>query len=324
MADEMRALITGVCGFVGGYLSERLVSGGYKVFGTRRSSEPLSGLASVKGKVKLLECDLTDVASLEKAVKKAKPDLVFHLAAQSSVTASWQAPQETLSTNIVGTVNLLEALRKYGCDARIQVSGSSDEYGLVYASEVPIKETNPLRPLSPYGVSKVATDLLACQYCKSYGLKTVVTRSFNIEGPGRGEAFATSNFSKQIAEIEAGLRKPVVSVGNLDAVRDYSDVRDVVVAMELAALKGEPGEAYNVCSGKGLKVRQMLDLLLGRSTEKILVKPDPARMRPADVPLLIGDSTKLRKRTGWAPKIPFEKTMGDMLDYWRARVASKR
>jgi GDP-4-dehydro-6-deoxy-D-mannose reductase len=174
--------------------------------------------------------DIRDSYSVERAIKESEPDFIFHLAAQSFVHASWHAPQETLTTNIVGTVNLLEAARRFGGNARIQLAGSSEEYGLVYPEEIPIKETNPLRPLSPYGVSKVAEDRLGFQYFKSYGLPIVVTRAFNHEGPRRGDVFVTSTFSKQIAEIEKGSKKPVIHVGNLGAKRDFTDVRDMVKA----------------------------------------------------------------------------------------------
>ncbi|MCK4231535.1 GDP-mannose 4,6-dehydratase, partial [candidate division WOR-3 bacterium] len=202
----------------------------------------------------------------------------------------------------------------------IHIAGSSEEYGLVHPDEVPIAETNPLRPLSPYGVSKVAQDLLAFQYFKSYGLKVIRTRAFNHTGPRRGEVFATSNFARQIVMIEKGKAEPLIRVGNLDAVRDFSDVRDIARAYTLALEKGEPGEVYNICSGKGLKIRQLLDMLLAQSKVDIEIKEDPARMRPSDVGFLIGDATRFRAKTGWKPEIPFEQTLADLLDFWRERV----
>jgi len=190
---------------------------------------------------------------------------------------------------------------------------------MVYPNELPIKETNPLRPLSPYGVSKVAQDKLSYQYHKSYGLKIVVTRSFNHTGPRRGEVFATSNFAKQIAEIEKG-KEPVMWVGNLDARRDFTDVRDVVRAYWLAVEKGEFGEVYNICSEKARTIQEVLDLLLSMTNKNIEVKQDPSRMRPSDVEVLQGDCSKFKKQTGWKPTIPFETTMEDLLNYWRERV----
>ena len=225
----------------------------------------------------------------------------------------------------MGTVHLFEAVRKTKTDPVIHVAGSSEEYGMVYPNEVPIKETNPLRPLSPYGVSKVAQDKLCYQYNKSYGLKIILTRAFNHTGPRRGDVFVTSNFSKQIAEIEAGISEPVIMVGNLDAKRDFSDVRDVVRAYFMAVKKGEPGEFYNICSGKSRTIRSVLDLLLNNSThEEIKVKQDPSRMRPSDVEILEGDHSKFTGRTGWNPEISFEKTIEDLLNYWRSKTRDKQ
>ncbi len=191
---------------------------------------------------------------------------------------------------------------------------------MVYLDEIPIKEENPLRPLSPYAVSKVTADLLGYQYFKSYGMKVIRTRAFNHTGPRRGEMFVTSNFAKQIADIEKGLKEPVVYVGNLNAQRDFTDVRDIVKAYLLAIEKGEVGEVYNICSGKSRKTQEVLAMLFSYTDKKIKVKQDPSRMRPSDVELLVGDSNKFRERTGWKPEISFEKTMKDLLDYWRSSL----
>jgi len=320
--DNMkRALITGITGFVGSHLAEYLLSEGIEVYGTVRWRSKTENIDHIKHRLKLKEADMRDGHSLELVIKEVEPDYVFHLAAQSFVPMSWRAPADTLETNIIGTAHLLEAIRKSDCDPVIQVAGSSEEYGLVYPDEVPIKETNPLRPLSPYGVSKVAEDRLAHQYYRSYGLKTVITRAFNHEGPRRGDVFVTSNFSKQVAEIEKGKREPVIYVGNLNAQRDFSDVRDIVRAYWLAVTKCEYGEVYNICSGKARKIQSVLDLLLSLSKVKnIEVKQDPTRMRPSDVEVLHGDYSKFKEKTGWKPEIPFEKTMEDLLSYWRVRA----
>ncbi|MBI5465064.1 GDP-mannose 4,6-dehydratase, partial [Candidatus Gottesmanbacteria bacterium] len=201
-----------------------------------------------------------------------------------------------------------------------QIACSSEEYGLVYPNEIPVKEENPLRPQSPYAVSKVAMDYLGYQYFQSYKMKIIRTRGFNHSGPRRGEIFVTSNFAKQIAEIEKGKREPVVEVGNLEAKRDWTDVRDMVRAYLLAVQKGIPGEVYNICSEKTVRVGDMLDMLLKMSKIKVKVRQDSSRMRPSDVPILLGDCTKFRKATGWKPEIPFTKTMEDLLNYWRERV----
>jgi GDP-4-dehydro-6-deoxy-D-mannose reductase len=199
--------------------------------------------------------------------------------------------------------------------------GSSEEYGYASADELPIKETNPLRPLSPYAVSKVTQDLMGYQYFKSYGLPIVRTRAFNHEGPRRGDVFVTSNFARQITEIEAGKREPVIFVGNLKAGRDYTDVRDIVNGYWQLMKDGEPGEVYNLCSGRAWAIQEVLDFMLAQSTcRTIAVREDPARLRPSDVPMLIGDATKAHRAVGWVPKIPFEQTLRDILDYWRARM----
>jgi GDP-4-dehydro-6-deoxy-D-mannose reductase len=222
---------------------------------------------------------------------------------------------------VIGTIHLFEAIRKSKIEPKIHVAGSSEEYGMVYPNEVPIKETNPLRPLSPYGVSKVAEDKLSYQYFKSYGLKTVVTRAFNHTGPRRGDVFATSNFSKQVAEIEKGLREPIMYVGNLNAQRDFCDVRDIVKAYWLSLQKCKFGEVYNICSEKTRRIQEVLDMVLDMSKVKnIKVKKDPKRMRPSDVEILLGDCTKFKEQTGWKTTIPFEQTMKDLLEWWRNEI----
>jgi len=316
-----RVLITGITGFAGSHLAEHLLDlGGFEIYGLYRWRSRTENIEGFKDKFNLIEGDIRDASSMRHLIEEIKPDWVFHLAAQSYVPMSWKAPVETLSTNIIGEANLFEACRKTDCDPLIHIAGSSEEYGFVLPDEVPIKETNPLRPLSPYGVSKVAQDLLAFQYFKSYGLKVIRTRAFNHTGPRRGEVFATSNFARQIVMIEKGKAEPIIRVGNLEAVRDFSDVRDIARAYTLALKKGEPGEVYNICSGKGIKIRQLLDMLLAQSKVDIEIKEDPARMRPSDVGFLIGDATRFRAKTGWRPEIPFEQTLADLLAFWRERV----
>jgi GDP-4-dehydro-6-deoxy-D-mannose reductase len=317
----MKCLITGISGFAGSHLAEYLLSrGDCEVHGTVRWRSRMENITHITGKITLHYCDIRDSLAVTELIRRLQPDRIYHLAAQSFVPMSWTAPSETLFTNIIGQTNLLEAVRTTGSRARIQLAGSSEEYGLVLPHETPITETNPLRPLSPYGVSKVAQDLMGYQYHQSYGLHIVRTRGFNHTGPRRGEVFVTSNFAKQIAEVEKGIRPPVINVGNLDAVRDFTDVRDTVVAYYLALEKGTAGEVYNVATGKGYRIRQVLDMLLSLSNVKITVVPDPARMRPSDVELLVGDSTRLRQATGWEPRYRFEQTLEDLLNYWRDRV----
>ena len=318
----MRALITGITGFAGSHLADYLLAEqpGVEVFGTHRWRSRRDNIAHLDGKVTLVEGELHDYTSMHHALETTRPDLIFHLAAQSFVPTSWRAPAETIATNINGQTYLFEAVRALGLDPTIQIACSSEQYGLVLPDEVPIKETNPLRPLSPYAVSKVGQDALAYQYFQSYGLKTVRTRGFNHTGPRRGEVFVTSNFARQVARIEAGQQEPVLKVGNLEPVRDFLDVRDMVRAYWLAATRGKPGEVYNIATGTGVTIRSMLEQLLSMATVKVEVQTDPARLRPSDVGVLIGDSSKFRADTGWEPRIPFAQTLRDLLDYWRGRL----
>jgi GDP-4-dehydro-6-deoxy-D-mannose reductase len=317
----MRVLITGFTGFVGSHLADYLVGrGDVEVFGTHRWRSRLENVEHLRGRVQFVECDLRDAGAVRRLLRQVRPERIFHLAAQSYVPTSWAAPAETLTGNVTLQLNLFEALRDLELPARVHVAGSSEEYGLVQPHEVPIREENPLRPLSPYAVSKVAQDLLAYQYWQSHRLHVVRTRAFNHTGPRRGEVFVTSSFARQIAEVEKGVREPVVLVGNLEAIRDFTDVRDMVRAYWAALDQGAPGEVYNICSGRGYTARQVLDALLGLAHVKVEVREDPARMRPSDVLLLVGNCERFRALTGWQPTIPFEVTLKDILEYWRSRV----
>jgi GDP-4-dehydro-6-deoxy-D-mannose reductase len=315
-----RVLVTGVTGFAGSHLVDYMLTrNDCEIFGIQRWRSPLENIEHVKDRITLVECDLRDASSTRDTLERIRPDWIFHLAAQSFVPTSWSAPTESLTTNVLGELNLFEAVRRIGLTCRIQLACSSEEYGMVYADELPIRETNPLRPLSPYAVSKVAQDLLGYQYWMSWKVDCVRTRGFNHEGPRRGPVFVASDFAKQIADIEQGRKEPVLHVGNLEAKRDFTDVRDMVRGYWLALEKCEPGEVYNLCSGKAYSIQQVLDLLLGMTKAKIEVRQDRLRLRPSDVPVLLGDRTKFTKATGWEPVIPFEQTLRDMLDFWRAR-----
>ena len=321
----MRVLITGITGFVGSHMAEYALAEGAQVFGSTRWRSKTENIEHLRSKVTFIESDLRDLSSVRALLETSVPDYVVHLAAQSFVGVSWHAPAETLTTNIISQVNLLEALRGLKMSPRFLAVGSSEEYGLVLEDEVPIKETNPLRPLSPYAVSKVTQDMMGYQYFKSYGLPIIRTRAFNHEGPRRGDVFVTSNFARQVAEIEAGLREPVVYVGDLTPRRDYSDVRDIVRGYWLLLERGEPGEVYNLCSGRSWSIQQVLDFVLNLSTVRgIEVKTDPARLRPSDVMILEGDPTKMHKATGWKVETPFERTLTELLDYWRQRTRASR
>lgn len=316
-----RVLITGITGFAGSHLVDYLLTlQDVEIYGMRRWRSRTEHIDHLTNQVQILECDLRDQTSVNRLVAEVRPEKIFHLAAQSFVPTSWSAPEESLHTNVIGTLHLFEAVRQADIDPLIQVACSSEEYGKVLPNEVPIKETNPLRPLSPYAVSKVGTDMLAYQYFQSFGMKTVRTRGFNHTGPRRGDVFVCSNFAKQIVEIEKGLREPVIRVGNLEARRDFTDVRDMVRAYWLSLERCEPGEVYNISSGTSWKMQEVLDMLLARSEAKVKIETDPGRMRPSDVLILEGDNTKFCEATGWKPEIPFEQTLEDILTYWRERL----
>jgi len=322
----MRALITGITGFAGSHLAEYLLEHQpeVEVFGSYRWRSRTENIEHFDERVRLLEADLRDYSSVHTMLEESRPDFIFHLAAQSFVPSSWRAPAETLSTNITGQTNLFEAIRALNLDPVVQIACSSEEYGLVLPEETPIKESNPLRPLSPYAVSKVSQDFLAYQYFQSYGLKVLRTRGFNHTGPRRGDVFVTSNFAKQVASIEAGMQEPVIRVGNLDAIRDFTDVRDMVRAYWLAVTRGRPGEVYNIATGVGIRISDLLDRLIALSDAEVRIEIDPERLRPSDVEILVGDASKFRADTGWEPRVPFEQTLRDILDYWRQRLAVRR
>lgn len=324
----MRVLITGITGFAGSHLADFIIAEfpWIEIFGTWRWRSRLENVEHLKNAVTFIECDLKDQSSIARALAKINPARIFHLAAHSYVPTSWKMPTEVLINNIGGEANLFEAARNMLHEStRIHVACSSEEYGLVHQSECPITEDNPLRPVSPYGVSKVAQDLLAYQYHQSYGTWVVRTRAFNHTGPRRGEVFVCSDFAKQLVEIELKLREPRLKVGNLAAIRDFTDVRDVVRGYWLALEKGEPGDVYNIGGGAAYSMNDVLSLLLELTglTTKVLIEVDKDRLRPSDVPVLICDASKFQKQTGWNPEIPFKQTMIDLLNYWRKRLRSK-
>jgi len=270
--------------------------------------------------------DLNDYASLVHVLNSSKPDYVFHLAAQSYPKTSFESPIETLNTNILGTARLLEALRQLEMNPVVHVCASSEVFGRVPQDKLPIHEDVSFHPASPYAISKTGTDLIGRFYAEAYGMIVMTTRMFTHTGPRRGDVFAESSFAKQIAMIEKGLLPPVVKVGNLDSLRTWADVRDAVRAYYLLVTKDPvAGEYYNIGGTYTCTVREMLDHLLSISTRKdIKVEIDTDRLRPLDADLQVPDTNKFQKHTGWRPEIPFEKTMKDLLDYWRARVENGR
>ncbi len=320
----MKVLITGITGFAGSHLADLcLTKKDVELCGIIRWRSRTENIDHIWERVKLVECDLRDATSTRDAIEEIRPDWIFHLAAQSFVPTSWNAPTESLVTNIIGQLNVFEAVRKIKLDCRIQIACSSEEYGMVHPDEVPIRETNPLRPLSPYAVSKVGQDMLAYQYYMSYRTDVVRTRGFNHTGPRRPPIFVCSDFAKQLVDIERGLRPPVIRVGNLEARRDFTDVRDIARGYWLALEKGRSGEVYNLCSGSSHRIRDVLDMLVAMSGLTVEIAQEPSRMRPSDVPHLEGDNAKFAADTGWKPVIPFEQTLRDLLDFWRGVPARK-
>lgn len=319
-----KVLITGITGFVGSHLAEYILTyhKSTKIYGLVRWRSPKNNISRIQDYVNLYYGDLEDYSSLEKILITVKPNVIFHLAAQSYVDFSFISPISTLQVNVIGTANLLEVIKtlklreKY--DPVVHICSSSEVYGQVKEDEIPIKETNPFRPASPYAVSKVGEDMLALQYFISWKIKTIRTRMFTHEGPKRGEVFAPSNFAKQVAAIEAGKQKPVVMVGNLHSVRTFMDVRDAVRAYWLLVNKCQPGEVYNIGGVETMTIGDMLHKLISFSKKKnIEIQVDPNRLRPSDVTLQIPSVEKFIRQTGWKPKVKFDQTLQDMLDYWR-------
>ncbi len=305
----MRVLITGDAGFVGGHLAQLL---------SQKRGARITGLTHD------FKTDICDATRLPKILKRFKPDRIFHLAAQASVAASWKEAKLTFDVNIAGTLNLLNAVHVSCPKARVLVTGSAEEYGLSAHTKRPLKENAPLKPISPYAVSKAAQSLLAHQFVTSHGLFVVRTRAYNHFGPGQSPSFVASDFARQVASIEAGLQKPVMEVGFLDAYRDFTDVRDVVRAYSMLLEHGESGDVYNVCSGRAHSVRQILEFYLKQSSATIAVVQKGSRLRTADLARLVGDPGKLRALTGWKPSIAFERTLSDTLTYWRQKIGRSK
>ncbi len=319
----MRVLITGVTGFVGSHLAEHVLGlpGEHEVYGLCRWRSPRDNLAQVWTRIRMLEGDLADQGCLVRHLSAVKPEVIFHLAAQSYVLTSFNSPVHTLWSNVIGTTNLLEAVRINGLDPVIHICSSSEVYGQVSQADVPIRENCPLRPASPYAVSKVGEDMVALQYFLSYGMRTIRTRMFTHTGPRRGDVFAMSFFAKQAAAAELGLGPSTLRVGNLQSVRTFLDVRDAVRAYWTLTQVCRPGEVYNIGGDRTCTIGEALDLLLRTARVKMTVQVDPALLRPSDVTLQIPCSDKFKAETGWKPEIPLEKTLADLLDYWRDELS---
>jgi GDP-4-dehydro-6-deoxy-D-mannose reductase len=319
-----RILITGVTGFVGSYLVERCRAHypQAEIFGLYHSGVP-QPTSAVMEQVTPLHADITQAREVRQALAESHPDVIFHLAAQASVAASWSDPVQTLQVNAIGAVCLLEAARLEQPTVRIALVGSGEEYGAVHPDENPIHEACPLRPINPYAVTKAAQDLYGYQYFAAYGLPVVRVRAFNHFGPRQSDAFVLAGFARQIALIEAGKAEPVILVGNLQAKRDFLPVEDVVAAYLAVAEHGQPGEVYNVGSGKARSIGEILDLLLTFANMPIRVHEDPARMRPVDIPILEADISRIQAQTSCKPTVLFESALQETLNYWRAMVADE-
>ena len=315
----MRALITGISGFVGSHLAEYLLSTtDWQVAGTVYGR--LDNIAHLRERLILFPAELSRLEVVRFIVEETEPDYIFHLAAQPIPSLSRYDPWFTLENNIRAQLNVLEVAAQMGLDCRVLVVGSSEEYGAVPPDELPIGEDAPLRPTSPYAVSKVTQDLLGLQYWLSHQVQAVRVRPFNHIGPRQRRGFVAPDFASQIAEIEAGLRPPVMTVGALDVARDFSDVRDIVAGYHLALTKGQPGQVYNLGAGEAHSVQELLETLLAASSADIEVVQDPGRARTVDVPRIVADCTRMYEHTGWQPYIPFQQSLHDVLDYWREQV----
>ncbi|MFB0563666.1 MAG: GDP-mannose 4,6-dehydratase [Candidatus Lokiarchaeia archaeon] len=321
----MKTLITGIAGFAGIHLAKYLLSpdrhkDNIDLYGIDIVKDINNDAQEVLDKAEVFSCDILDKEGTEKTLEKIKPDRIFHLAGLTFDPDSYQSPEKFYVTNVFGTINLLEAVKQLGINPLIHIACSSAEYGLILENENPVTENSHFRPISPYGISKLAQDMVGHQYHSNHRLKIIRTRAFNVTGPGEKENFVCSSFARQIALIERDKQEATIYVGNLNSKRDFVDIRDVVKAYWLALDKGISGEVYNLCSGKAYSIGEMLNILLQMAKEDIAVKQVPERMRPSDIPLQIGSFEKFHKQTGWEPVIPLEETLKDLLNYWRQKV----
>ncbi len=327
MPKQKRVLITGITGFVGSHLADYLLNKtNYKVFGLKRVNSSLRNISQILPKVTLVNGELIDQTSLIKVLKISKPDYIYHLGALSWVAPSWDMPGAYMQVNAIGTINLFEAMRTTRLKPRILISCTPEEYGDVPKERIPITEKSEISPVNLYAASKVAQDAVCQAYCASYNFEVIRTRAFNHEGPRRDILGALSSFAYQIARIEKGLQEPTVKVGNLQAKRNFTDVRDMVEAYYLAMDKGISGELYLIGSDQICTIKECLEMLISLSqmSKKIKYEVDPQRVRPTELRILIGKFDKFEKLTGWKPKIPLRQTLESTLDYWREFIDKGR
>lgn len=316
---DKRILLIGGSGFVGKHLLREIQTQMPEAFQvTKLPTETISD-SDLSG-AKVVDLDILSEIDTKKCIREFEPDYIFHLAAQSSVGLSFQKPELTIQINLIGLLHILEAVREFVPSCRLLLIGSSEQYGIVSSSQMPIHEDVPVSPVSPYAVSKMAAEALAQTYKKSYGIQPIMVRAFNHIGPGQAAGFVVSDFARQIARIEHGLQESVIRVGNLSAKRDFTDVRDIVRAYRILMLQGKTGEVYNIGSGKSRSVQSVLDILLSFSQKAIRVEIDKEKMRPAEIPYIQADTKKIQEDTGWMPEITIEASLQDALSYWRINV----
>lgn len=309
----MKSLIIGGAGFVGAYLIRHLRDDlKQEVYVTKMPQESIT-----EENVRVYDLNILEKESIVELLKEIQPDYIFHLAAQSSVSVSWKNPGLTVDVNVKGAVNLLEAIREAAAKSRVLLIGSGEEYGHVRKGEIPITEENTPRPGNIYAATKACQNMLGCIYAEAYDMDVMMVRAFNHIGPNQAPLFVVADFCKQVAEIEAGKREPVIKVGNLSAKRDFTDVRDVVRAYGLLVQKGVRGETYNIGSGHAIAIEDILQMILRNSSKEIEIKVDEAKLRPVDVPIIEADISKVQRCTEWQPEIDIEKTIRETLDYWR-------
>jgi GDP-4-dehydro-6-deoxy-D-mannose reductase len=314
----LKALITGIAGFAGRHLTELLQGRGNEVAGIENGDkEEIAPFAKEHHGLKIYMGDMRDENLLTRAIKQFKPDTIFHLAAQSSVRVSFENPLETFSINIIGTLVLFETISKFDFPIKTLVITSSEIYGRLTPEECPVAEDHPLRPINPYAVSKATVDLMAYQYCKAFGMPIYIVRAFSHSGPHQKTVAVLSDWAMQVAKIDLGITQPQIKVGNMNVIRDYTDVRDIVQAYVALVEKGTAGEPYNVCSGIGFKLSDLLAKYQGFTKKKIEVVVDQSRMRPVDIPILVGSNEKIKRDTGWSPSIPIDSTLRDTFNFWR-------
>ncbi len=318
----MRVLITGIAGFAGSHLAELALARGAEVAGTLLPGAPVDNLVNLQSRVVTVPCDLTEPGAVGRVIAEVRPDRVFHLAGAAVVGTSWVQRAEVLRANLDGTFQLLEGLRAR--PAPCLLVSSSEVYGAVAEADQPILETQPVRPVSPYGLSKACQELYATYYMRAERLPIVVVRAFNHVGPRQAPGFVWSDIARQVAAIEKGLRPAVLEIGTATTRRDFTDVRDMVRAYWLALERGGPGEVYNAASGRAVAIQEIVRGFLARATCSIDVRVSAERVRPIDLPLLLGDAGRLRALTGWSPTIPLEQSLSDVLADWRRRVQPER